>query len=172
MRQLPARFALRKLLAAAVRRERNYLYAALGGRSDSDLEELAERLAVSLCDIAEELAPLAGDPPKDRLVALLRDHSAIFVRIVRAMKAKDEEARGKEISRWYSNVNDLATVISGPGRLAKPHVAGNWQKKIKLTIEEAEAAAAKDWIGFAEAYRRAFQNAIKFADFASAVFSR
>ncbi len=172
MRELPARFALRKLLAAAVRRERNYLYAALTGRSEGDLEELAERLAVSLGDVADELAPLAGDPPKDRLTGLLRDHAAIFVRIIRATKVKDEAARGKEVSRWYSNVNDLATLLAGPGRLAKPAVAGNWQKKIKLTLEEADAAAAKDWIGFAEAYRRAFQNAIRFADFASAVFSR
>lgn len=172
MRELPTRFALRKLLAAAVRRERNYLYAALTGRSDSDLNELAERLAASLEEVAGELGPLAGEPPRAKLVGLLREHAAIFARVIKAIRDKEADAQGRETSRWYSNVNDLAALIAGAGKLAKPAVAGSWQKQIKLTLEEAQDAAAKDWIGFAEAYRRAFQNAIKFADYASAGSSR
>jgi hypothetical protein len=169
MRDLPLRFSLRKLFAAHVRRTRNYLYALATGRPERDLNDLRQRLLRHQDEIANALRPQIGEAAGNRLATLLREHAGIAVELFAALKAGDKTAAGRANSRWYNNATEIASFFAA----LKPKWPRNvgaaiLHKQLKLTTDEAGAMNAKDWMAFSEAYRRAFNHTIRFADFISA----
>jgi hypothetical protein len=168
VRDLPFRFAFRKLWAAHVRRTRNYLYSVLTGRPARDLEALASSLLRNQDDIGNALKPMVGEAAGGKVATLLRDHINIAVRLLVALKAGDQAALGKETSAWYANAGEIATYLATLRPAWKRDtISPMLNKHLKLTIEEAVAAKKGDWIGFAEAYRRGFQHMLNFADLLS-----
>lgn len=169
MRDLPLRFALRKLFAAHVRRTRNYLYALATGRPESDLNDLRQRLLRNQEEIAGALKPHIGDAAGNKFAALLREHGIIAVELFSALKAGDKTATGRANSRWYNNATEIAAFLSTLKNKWPRNVgAAILHKQLKLTTDEAGAMNTKDWMAFSEAYRRAFNHMIRFADFVSA----
>jgi hypothetical protein len=173
LRDLPVRFALRKLFAAHVRRTRNYLYALVTGKPEAVLAELRQGLLRNVDEIGSALKPGAGDAAGSRLAALLREHVGIAAELFAALKAGDKGAFGRANSRWYNNATEVAAYMAALGpKWPRSDGTALLHKQLKLTTDEAEAMNAKDWMAFSEAYRRAFNHMIRFADFVSAGLGR
>lgn len=165
MRNLPLRFAMRKLWAAHVRRTRNYLYALLTGKPDNDLTLLASRLLRNQDDVGRAVTPVMGDAAGRKLAGLLRDHVSLTLAVLKTLKAGDNSAYGEANKKWYAKAVEISEFLGSalPG-LDRKAAADMLRKHLSLTAEEATTAKAQDWLSFSEAYRRSFHHMMRFSD--------
>jgi hypothetical protein len=153
MRDLPPRFLLRKLLAAQVRRVRNYVYAVAGGRPADDVKALVRGLLHGQEEVGTALKA------DDTLAPLLREHISIATEVVAALAAGDRPAEDRAYGRWATNAGQMAGALGGGAKLADC-----FRQYLRYVHDMAAAAHKKNWPEFAEQYRRAFNHMIRVAD--------
>src|SRR5262245_51497236 len=101
---------MRKLWSDHVIWTRDYVVAAVADQPDA--QAAAARLMKNQEDVGHAVAKFYGQAAGDKLTALLKDHIAIAVDLIKAAKASDKSAQQAADSRWHRNAEDIADFLS------------------------------------------------------------
>ena len=155
--------AMRKLWTDHVVWTRDYIVAAVDGTTDAEAAET--RLMKNQEDIGNAVAAYYGKAAGDQLTALLKQHIAIAVDLIKAAKGGDKAAQKQADDKWQQNALDIATLLSK----ANP----NWPKEalvsmmkthLSTTTNEVVARLTKDWSGDVKAYDAVYAHILMMAD--------
>jgi hypothetical protein len=105
------RESMRKLWTDHVIWTREYVVAAVAGTPDA--AAAAARLMKNQEDIGSAIAPFYGKDAGNKLTALLKDHIAIAVDLVKAAKAGQQDAFAASNLKWKQNASDIAAFLAG-----------------------------------------------------------
>ena len=157
------RQAMRKLWTDHVVWTRGYIVAAVGDQPDA--QAAAARLMKNQEDIGAAVAGYYGKPAGDRLTALLKDHIAIAVDIIKFAKAGDKASQELANTKWLRNAEDIADFLSK----ANP----NWPRAVLVkmmnmhlstTTDEVVARLTKNWDADTRAYDAVYEHILAMAD--------
>ena len=101
---------LRKLWTDHVIWTRDYIVAAVGDQPDA--QAAAGRLMKNQEDIGAAVAGYYGKAAGDKLTALLKEHIAIAVDIIKFAKAGDSASQQQASAKWQRNGEDIADFLS------------------------------------------------------------
>jgi hypothetical protein len=142
---------------------RDYIVAAVDDRPDA--QAAADRLMKNQEDIGNAVASYYGDAAGQQLTALLKQHIAIAVDLIKAAKAGNQAAQKDASDKWQRNAVDIATLLS----TANP----NWHRdalidmmKVHLatTTDEVVARMKHDWSADVRAYDAVYNHILMMAD--------
>jgi hypothetical protein len=157
------RQAMRKLWTDHVVWTRGYIVAAVGDQPDA--QAAAARLMKNQEDIGNAVAGYYGKAAGDRLTALLKDHIAIAVDIIKFAKAGDKAAQQQASAKWQRNAEDIADFLSK----ANP----NWPRAVLVTMmtmhlstttDEVVARLTKNWDADTKAFDAVYEHILAMAD--------
>lgn len=103
-------------------------------------EATAARLMQNQVDIGDAIKPFYGDAAGSSLTALLKDHIAIAVDIMKAAKSGDSAAFDAAKVRWYANSDDIADFLAKANPKYWPQDAMRAMMKMHLDQTLAEAS--------------------------------
>jgi hypothetical protein len=154
---------MRKLWTDHVVWTRDYIIAAV---SDSpDAQAAAARLMKNQEDIGAAVAGYYGKPAGDQLTALLKDHIAIAVDLVKAAKAGDKAAQQQADSRWHRNGEAIADFLSKANpNWPRATLVDMMNRHLATTTDEVVARLGKNWNGDVTAYDAVYQHILAMAD--------
>jgi hypothetical protein len=157
------RQTMRKLWTDHVVWTRGYVVAAVGDQPDAPAA--AARLMKNQEDIGAAVAGYYGKPAGDRLTALLKDHIAIAVDIIKFAKAGDKASQEQANTKWLRNAEDIADFLSK----ANP----NWPRAVLVkmmnmhlstTTDEVVARLTKNWDADTRAFDVVYEHILVMAD--------
>ena len=157
------RQTMRKLWTDHVVWTRGYIVAAVGDQPDA--QAAAARLMKNQEDIGAAVAGYYGKPAGDGLTALLKDHIAIAVDIIKAAKAGDKNAQEQANTKWTRNAEDIADFLSK----ANP----NWPRAVLVkmmnmhlstTTAEVVARLSKNWDADTKSFDAVYEHILAMAD--------
>ena len=144
-------YAMRRLWNDHVTYTRLYIVSAAASLPDKEAN--AQRLMKNQEDIGDAIKPYYGDAAGTKLTGLLKDHITIASELVDAAMAGDAAKQSAASTRWTSNADEIAAMLSG----ANP----NWPRAdlqrmlhshLELTTNEVKAHLGKDWTGSIAAF--------------------
>lgn len=111
------------------------------------------RLLRNQADIGKAVTPFYGASAGRRLTALLREHIAIAVDILKAAKAGDAAATARHEARWNANADRIAAFLSAANPRHWPAAAlrSMLRAHLALTLREAVARLQGRWAADARA---------------------
>ena len=142
---------------------RDYIVAAVEDRPDAPAA--ANRLMNNQEDIGNAIAAYYGQAAGQELTALLKQHIAIAVDVIKAAKAGDQAAQKQANDKWQQNAVDIATFLS--------HANPNWPKDVLVnmmkmhlatTTDEVVARLNHDWEADVRAYDAVYNHVLMMAD--------
>jgi hypothetical protein len=135
-----------------------------------DFEQTAGRLLANQDDIGEAIAPYYGQQAGARLTALLKEHIAGAVDLLKAAKAGDDAGLAKAKDAWYRNGDEVARFLSQANPRHWPFVAMRAMMRTHLdqTIIEATARLRGDFAADVGAYDEIHRHILVMADALSA----
>jgi hypothetical protein len=154
---------MRKLWSDHVVWTRDYIVAAVGDQPDA--QAAAARLMKNQEDIGAAVASFYGKAAGDRLTALLKEHIAIAVDIIKFAKAGDKTAQQQADAKWHKNGEAIADFLSQ----ANP----NWPRvtlidmmntHLSTTTEEVVARLTKNWEADVKAFDKVYSHILAMAD--------
>jgi hypothetical protein len=155
--------AMRKLWTDHVVWTREYIVAAVDGTADADAA--AARLMKNQEDIGTAVATYYGKAAGDQLTALLKQHIAIAVDLIKAAKAGDKSAQKQADDKWQQNATDIATFLSKANpNWPKDALVAMMKTHLSTTTNEVVARLTKDWNGDVKAYDAVYAHILMMAD--------
>lgn len=155
--------AMRKLWTDHVVWTREYIVAAVDGTADADAA--AARLMKNQEDIGTAVATYYGKAAGDQLTALLKQHIAIAVDLIKAAKAGDKRAQKQADDKWQQNATDIATFLSKANpNWPKDALVAMMKTHLLTTTNEVVARLTKDWSGDVKAYDAVYAHILMMAD--------
>lgn len=155
--------AMRKLWTDHVVWTREYIVAAVDGTADADAA--AARLMKNQEDIGTAVATYYVKAAGDQLTALLKQHIAIAVDLIKAAKAGDKSAQKQADDRWQQNATDIATFLSNANaNWPKEALVAMMKTHLSTTTNEVVARLTKDWNGDVKAYDAVYAHILMMAD--------
>ncbi len=111
--QLTLHDAMRKLWEDHVTWTRMAIVTFASDGADSpSFAASAARLMQNQVDIGDAIKPYYGEAAGDQLTALLTEHIAVAVEILRAAKAGDQLMVDDAVARWYVNGDEIADFLA------------------------------------------------------------
>jgi hypothetical protein len=154
---------MRKLWTDHVVWTREYIVAAVDGTADADAA--AARLMKNQEDIGTAVATYYVKAAGDQLTALLKQHIAIAVDLIKAAKAGDKSAQKQADDRWQQNATDIATFLSNANaNWPKEALVAMMKTHLSTTTNEVVARLTKDWNGDVKAYDAVYAHILMMAD--------
>ena len=155
--------AMRKLWTDHVVWTRDYIVAAVDGTPDADAA--ATRLMKNQEDIGNAVAGYYGKAAGDQLTALLKQHIAIAVDLIKAAKAGDKTAQKAADDKWQQNGVEIATFLSKANpNWPKDALVAMMKTHLSTTTNEVVARLTKDWNGDVRAYDAVYAHILMMAD--------
>ncbi|MBZ5557118.1 MAG: glycosyltransferase [Acidobacteriia bacterium] len=154
---------LRKLWTDHVIWTRDYIVAAVGDQPDA--QAAAGRLMKNQEDIGAAVAGYYGKAAGDKLTALLKEHIAIAVDIIKFAKAGDSASQQQASAKWQRNGEDIADFLSK----ANP----NWPRAVLVqmmnthlstTTDEVVARLTKNWDADTRAFDAVYAHILMMSD--------
>ena len=154
---------MRKLWTDHVIWTRDYIVAAVGDQPDA--QAAAGRLMKNQEDIGAAVAGYYGKAAGDKLTALLKEHIAIAVDIIKFAKAGDSASQQQASAKWQRNGEDIADFLSK----ANP----NWPRAVLVqmmnthlstTTDEVVARLTKNWDADTRAFDAVYAHILMMSD--------
>lgn len=122
---------------------RNAIISLLTGAKD--IEAISERLMTNQDDIAELLYPFHDRNDVDAYAAVLKQHIALAVELIKAIKAGDDLA--EPTKAWYDNGDTMLTWMENenPYYWSRVVTVPLWNDHLKYTIDEVTNRLKEDW---------------------------
>jgi hypothetical protein len=142
---------------------RDYIVAAVEDRPDAPAA--ANRLMNNQEDIGNAIAAYYGQAAGQELTALLKQHIAIAVDVIKAAKAGDQAAQKQANDKWQQNAVDIATFLSKANPNWPNSVLVNMMKMhLATTTDEVVARLKHDWEADVRAYDAVYNHILMMAD--------
>ena len=142
---------------------RDYIVAAVDDRPDAPAA--ANRLMNNQEDIGNAIAAYYGQAAGQELTALLKQHIAIAVDVIKAAKAGDQAAQKQANDKWQQNAVDIATFLSKANPNWPNSVLVNMMKMhLATTTDEVVARLKHDWEADVRAYDAVYNHILMMAD--------
>ena len=142
---------------------RDYIVAAVEDRPDAPAA--ANRLMNNQEDIGNAIAAYYGQAAGQELTALLKQHIAIAVDVIKAAKAGDQAAQKQANDKWQQNAVDIATFLSKANPNWPNSVLVNRMKMhLATTTDEVVARLKHDWEADVRAYDAVYNHILMMAD--------
>jgi len=157
------RMGLARLWSDHVIWTRDYIIAAVADAPDAQVA--SERLMKNQEDLGASIVPYYGQDAGNKLTALLKEHIAIAVDLIKAAKVDDKQAYKATDEKWHANAREIAQFLSS----ANP----NWPQEaieqmmyehLRVTTAEVVARLKKDWEGDVKAFDEVFTQILMMAD--------
>ena len=154
---------MRKLWTDHVVWTRGYIVAAVGDQPDT--QAAADRLMKNQEDIGAAVARVLRQGRRRPAYALLKDHIAIAVDIIKFAKAGDKALQQQADAKWHRNAEDIADFLSK----ANP----NWPRAVLVemmnthlstTTDEVVARLTKNWDADTRAFDAVYDHILAMAD--------
>lgn len=154
---------MRRLWTEHVLWTRQVIVSALAGLPD--LEAAKWRLLVNQDQLGAAIVPFYGVAAGQRLAALLREHIAIALKLVVAMKTGQAAETERQRASWYRNAADIATFLNQANRaLPVGVVLPMLREHLKLTQREAAFRIQGRWADDVANFDVILSNALHMAD--------
>ena len=142
---------------------RDYIVTAVDDRPDAPAA--ANRLMNNQEDIGNAIAAYYGQAAGQELTALLKQHIAIAVDVIKAAKAGDQAAQKQANDKWQQNAVDIATFLSKANPNWPNSVLVNMMKMhLATTTDEVVARLKHDWEADVRAYDAVYNHILMMAD--------
>ena len=163
-RELQLRDGMRKLWEDHITWTRLAIVSFAAGLPDFDLT--AQRLLRNQVDIGNAIKPYYGRRAGNQLTALLKEHIAGAVEVLKAAKSGDTASFDAAKAAWYRNGDQIARFLSraNPRNWPFGDVRALMRGHLDLTIDEAAARLQGDFAADIRAYDRVHQHILMFAD--------
>jgi putative heme iron utilization protein len=154
---------MRKLWSDHVIWTRSYIVAAVADQPDA--QAAAGRLMKNQEDIGAAVAKYYGKAAGDHLTALLKEHIAIAVDLIKAAKTSDKASQQQADEKWRRNGEEIADFLSK----ANP----NWPRAVLVqmmathlstTTEEVVARLTRNWDADTRAFDAVYDHILAMAD--------
>ena len=141
---------------------RDYIVAAVADMPDVSVA--AARLMRNQEDLGAAIVPYYGQDAGNKLTALLKEHIAIAVDLIKAAKVDDQDTYKAADEKWHTNAREIAQFLSS----ANP----NWPyaalekmmyEHLKVTTAEVVARLGQDWEGDVKAFDEVFTQILMMA---------
>jgi hypothetical protein len=131
-----------------------------------DLPATEARLLDNQADIGNAIKPFYGKAAGNRLTALLKEHIAGAVELLKAAKAGDNAAFASAKTAWYRNGRQIARFLSNANPRFLPFAATNQLMKGHLdqTLDEAAHRLGGDFPADIRDYDRIHRHILMMAD--------
>lgn len=154
---------MRKLWSDHVIWTRDYIVAAVGDQPDA--QAAAGRLMKNQDDLGAAVAHYYGRAAGDRLTALLKEHIAIAVDIVRFAKAGDKTSQQQADARWHRNGEAIAECLSKANpNWPRATLVGMMNTHLSTTTAEVGARLTKDWDADSRAFDAVYDHILAMSD--------
>jgi hypothetical protein len=129
----------------------------------------ATRLLQNQTDLGNAIKPFYGQAAGNTLTALLRDHIAIAVELLQAVKSGDTAAFEDAKARWYANANDIADFLSSanPRFWPRAEMRAAMTEHLDQTLAEAAHELAGDYSASVADYEEVHRHILDMADLLS-----
>ena len=142
---------------------RDYIVAAVDDRPDA--QAAAARLMKNQEDIGNAVASFYGAPAGQQLTALLKQHIAIAVDLIKAAKAGDQAAQKQASDKWQQNALDIATFLSKANpNWPKDALVNMMKAHLSTTTDEVVARLKHDYAADVRAYDAVYDHILMMAD--------
>jgi hypothetical protein len=142
---------------------RDYIIAAVDDRPDA--QAAATRLMKNQEDIGDAVAAYYGKGAGQQLTALLKQHIAIAVDLIKAAKAGNQSAQKVASDKWQQNAEDIATFLSKANPNWPKDVLVNMMKAhLSTTTDEVVARLKHDYDADVRAYDAVYSHILMMAD--------
>jgi hypothetical protein len=131
-----------------------------------DFDATAGRLLQNQDDIGDAIKPFYGRRAGEQLTALLKEHIAGAVDLLKAAKAGDNAKLGQAKDAWYRNGDEIARFLSdaNPRRWRFAKVRALMRGHLDQTLEEAAARLKGDFAADVRAYDEIHRHILMMAD--------
>lgn len=131
-----------------------------------DFDLTAARLLRNQTDIGNAIKPYYGRRAGNRLTALLKEHIAGAVELLKAAKAGDSTAFASAKTAWYRNGRQIARFLSRANPRFLPFPATNSMMKGHLdqTLAEAAHRLGGDFVADIRDYEQIHHHILRMAD--------
>jgi hypothetical protein len=131
-----------------------------------DFDPTAARLLRNQTDIGNSVKPYYGQRAGNRLTALLKEHIAGAVELLKAAKAGDSAAFASAKTAWYRNGRQIARFLSRANPRFLPFTAVNGMMKGHLdqTLAEAAHRLSGDFAADIRDYEHIHRHILRMAD--------
>jgi hypothetical protein len=131
-----------------------------------DTEATVARLLQNQTDIGDAVKPFYGRRAGERLTALLKEHIAGAVDLLKAAKAGDNAKLGPAKDAWYRNGDQIARFLShaNPKHWRFAKMRGLMRGHLDQTLEEAVARLKGDFAADIAAYDEIHRHILMMAD--------
>lgn len=154
---------MRKLWSDHVIWTRSYIAAAVADQPDA--QAAANRLMKNQEDIGNAIAGFYGKPAGDKLTALLKEHIAIAVDIIKFAKAGDKAAQTEADRKWHRNGEDIADFLSKANpNWPRATLVDMMNKHLSTTTDEVVARLTKNWDADVKAFDAVYDHILMMAD--------
>ena len=131
-----------------------------------DFDRTAARLLRNQADIGNAVKPYYGRRAGDRLTALLREHIAGAVELLKAAKAGDSAGFASAKTAWYRNGRQIARFLSraNPRFLPFANVNPMMRSHLDQTLAEAAHRLGGDFAADIRDYEHIHRHILRMAD--------
>jgi hypothetical protein len=131
-----------------------------------DFDPTAQRLLSNQVDIGNAIKPYYGRQAGNQLTALLKEHIAGAVALLKAAKSGNTTDFDAAKAAWYRNGDEIARFLStaNPRNWRFAKVRGLMRGHLDLTLEEAAARLQGEFPADIRAYDRIHDHILMFAD--------
>jgi hypothetical protein len=163
-KQLAFHDGMRKLWEDHITWTRLAIVSFAGGLPDFDAT--AGRLLENQEDIGDAIKPYYGKRADDQLTALLKEHIAGAVDLLKAAKAGDDAKFAQVKDAWYRNGDEIARFLSdaNPKYWKFGKVSALMRGHLDQTLEEAAARLKGDFAADIRAYDEIHHHILRMAD--------
>jgi hypothetical protein len=160
--------AMRKLWEDHIIWTRVFIISAAADLPDKSAA--TDRLLRNQDDIANAITPYYGAEASQKLDALLKEHITIAGELVTASKASDTAKAQDAQTRWTTNADAIASLLSGanPKNWPEADMKNEMHQHLAATAEEATARLKGDWAGDIAAFDKVHEQILGMADMLSA----
>jgi len=135
-----------------------------------DFDSTAARLLRNQADIGDAVKPFYGRKAGDRLTALLKEHIAGAVELLKAAKANDSARFAAAKDAWYRNGRQIARFLhrANPRFLAFSKINRLMRRHLDQTLDEASHRLGGNFEADIGDYERIHHHILRMADAISA----
>jgi hypothetical protein len=155
---------MRKLWEDHITWTRLAIVSFAGGLPDFD--QTAARLVRNQTDIGNAVKPYYGRKAGERLTALLEEHIAGAVELLKAAKAGDDAAFASAEDAWYRNGRQIARFLSdaNPRFLPFARIDRLMRGHLDVTLEEAAHRLSGDFAADIRDYEHIHRHILRMSD--------
>jgi hypothetical protein len=131
-----------------------------------DFDPTAARLLRNQTDIGNAIKPYYGNTAGSRLTALLKEHIAGAVELLKAAKANDSGKFSQAKDAWYRNGRQIAGFLSAANRRFLPlaRISGLMKGHLDETLDEASHRLTGDFEADIRDYDRIHHHILRMSD--------